>query len=172
MKAYKDLKIILLLCFSFFLTICSTLSLNPDYFLVPRDSSFISWPITTTTVEFGQQTRKEKITLDEIIYGFFAPKTFNGSWISDDELLYRDAFGNLAIMNLSAPLHEEPKILVSNITFVSTTHCITCHLSRWVMNNETLCYLLIDDDSNSTSSRDISCRPIETTSSWYSTSRR
>jgi len=71
-------------------------------------------------VDFRQQTRKEKIVLDEIIYGIFAPRTFNGTWLSDDELLYRDAFGNLVLMNVSEPDQEQQsKLLVSNYTLVS-----------------------------------------------------
>ena len=84
---------------------------------VPSSTSTLT--LLESSVEFGQQTRKEKITLDDIIYGIFAPRTFNGSWITDDELLYRDSFGNLVVMNVSAPPYQEPKILVSNYTFVS-----------------------------------------------------
>jgi len=69
-------------------------------------------------IEFGRQTRKEKILLDEIVYGVFAPRTFNGTWLSDNELMYRDFLGNLVIMNVSSP-EEAPKIIVANYTFVS-----------------------------------------------------
>jgi len=67
-------------------------------------------------IEFGRQTRKERILLDEIVYGVFAPRTFNGTWLSDNELMYRDSLGNLVIMNVSSP-EEAPKIIVANYTF-------------------------------------------------------
>ena len=71
--------------------------------------------------------------IEEIIHGLFSPHGFNGTWISDNELMYRDFYGNLVVLELnkSLPLsertlhaataagseHAEAKLLVSNTTF-------------------------------------------------------
>lgn len=61
---------------------------------------------------------KDAILLDEVIFGTLSAKTFNGSWISDSELLFRDAKGHLVILDLSTA-NPEPATLVSNSTLVS-----------------------------------------------------
>lgn len=101
-------------------------------FVVPAPSPYVVLPLPipqppyqsplpqywSPAVEFGRQPRKEKILLDEIVYGVFAPRTFNGTWLSDDELMYRDSLGNLVVMNVSSS-EEAPKMIVANYTFVS-----------------------------------------------------
>lgn len=101
-------------------------------FVVPAPSPYLVLPLPipqppyqtplpqywSPPVEFGRQTRKERVLLDEIVYGVFAPRTFNGTWLNDNELMYRDSLGNLVLMNVSSP-EEAPKIIVANYTFVS-----------------------------------------------------
>ncbi|RWS06757.1 prolyl endopeptidase FAP-like protein, partial [Dinothrombium tinctorium] len=61
----------------------------------------------------GRRTKKEKLQLDEIIRGVFSPFNFNGTWLSDSELLYTDFDGNLVLLNLDVqPL--QAKIIVKN----------------------------------------------------------
>jgi hypothetical protein len=61
---------------------------------------------------------KEAIFLDEVLAGAFSARTFNGSWISDTEILFRDSSGHLVVSDFSTP-DPEPSILVSNNTLVS-----------------------------------------------------
>lgn len=61
---------------------------------------------------------KDIILLDEVIYGSLSARTWNGSWISDQEVLFRDSKGHLVILDVST-LNPEPTILVSNNTLVS-----------------------------------------------------
>ncbi|XP_011688871.1 PREDICTED: prolyl endopeptidase FAP-like [Wasmannia auropunctata] len=42
------------------------------------------------------------ISLEEWLSGSLSPKSFNGTWISGDEILYRDEIGNLLIYNVSS----------------------------------------------------------------------
>jgi len=80
--------------------------------------------------QIGNKEKKEKILIEEIIHGLFSPRGYNGTWISDNELMYRDFYGNLVVLDLNKtlPLDErislahtdtnnEPKLLVANTTF-------------------------------------------------------
>ncbi|KAH0953559.1 hypothetical protein HN011_011109, partial [Eciton burchellii] len=42
------------------------------------------------------------ISLEQWLSGSLSPKSFNGTWISGDEILYRDEIGNLLIYNVSS----------------------------------------------------------------------
>ncbi|XP_050453792.1 venom dipeptidyl peptidase 4-like isoform X5 [Cataglyphis hispanica] len=42
------------------------------------------------------------ISLEEWLSGSLSPKSFNGTWISGNEILYRDEIGNLLIYNVSS----------------------------------------------------------------------
>ncbi|XP_072762346.1 venom dipeptidyl peptidase 4 isoform X3 [Anoplolepis gracilipes] len=46
------------------------------------------------------------ISLEEWLSGSLSPKSFNGTWISGDEILYRDEIGNLLIYNVSSASSE------------------------------------------------------------------
>lgn len=96
---------------------------------------------SSTAGEFGKNTKKDKILLEEIIHGVFSPRTFNGTFLSDTELLFRDSYGNLVIKTLetsqssvspssssiplvrSQRLTSDTSILVPNTTFVSIVTC-------------------------------------------------
>uniref|UniRef100_A0A0C9RFV4 Venom dipeptidyl peptidase 4 n=2 Tax=Fopius arisanus TaxID=64838 RepID=A0A0C9RFV4_9HYME len=41
-----------------------------------------------------------KITLDDWLFGSLTTKPFNGTWINDDQILYRDEPGNLMVYNI------------------------------------------------------------------------
>ncbi|RWS30079.1 Inactive dipeptidyl peptidase 10-like protein [Leptotrombidium deliense] len=61
----------------------------------------------------GKHVKKEKLLLDEIIQGVFSTRGFNGSWISDNELMYSDHKGNLVILNVDNE-KQKPNILVKS----------------------------------------------------------
>lgn len=60
--------------------------------------------------------KKEKMTVDEIFLGVFSPVPFNGTWLSDHELIYHDSSNNLVLLNLR---NDSVSLLVPNTTFVS-----------------------------------------------------
>lgn len=60
--------------------------------------------------------KKEKMTVDDIFLGVFSPVPFNGSWLSDHELMYHDPSNNLVIHDLT---NDSISLLVPNTTFVS-----------------------------------------------------
>lgn len=60
--------------------------------------------------------KKEKMTVDEIFLGIFSPVPFNGTWLTDHELIYHDSSNNLVLLNLR---NDSISLLVPNTTFVS-----------------------------------------------------
>lgn len=67
---------------------------------------------------------KEPILLEDVVFGTLSARTFNGSWISDSELLFRDPNGHLVIFNASTPTPELSN-LVLNTTLVSRLPLVT-----------------------------------------------
>lgn len=68
--------------------------------------------------KFEIKAFKEKLKLEQVLSSTFSAAPFNGSWISDDELIFRDASGHLVKLDLnSKPI--KPQILVHNLVFVS-----------------------------------------------------
>ncbi|XP_076165408.1 venom dipeptidyl peptidase 4 isoform X2 [Ptiloglossa arizonensis] len=50
------------------------------------------------------------ISLEEWLRGSLSPKSFNGTWISGSEILFRDESGNLVIYNVTS---REPRIILN-----------------------------------------------------------
>ncbi|XP_076294344.1 venom dipeptidyl peptidase 4 isoform X2 [Lasioglossum baleicum] len=50
------------------------------------------------------------ISLEEWLAGSLSPKSFNGMWMSGNEILYRDEAGNLVIYNVTS---KEPRIILN-----------------------------------------------------------
>ncbi|XP_076230244.1 venom dipeptidyl peptidase 4 isoform X2 [Nomia melanderi] len=59
------------------------------------------------------------ISLEEWLAGSLSPKSFNGTWISGNEILYRDEAGDLVIYNVTS---KEPRIILhsSNAALLSS----------------------------------------------------
>ncbi|XP_015439298.1 PREDICTED: prolyl endopeptidase FAP-like [Dufourea novaeangliae] len=51
------------------------------------------------------------ISLEEWLAGSLSPKSFNGTWISGNEILYRDETGNLVIYNVTS---RQPRKVLSS----------------------------------------------------------
>ncbi|CAG7717855.1 unnamed protein product [Allacma fusca] len=62
----------------------------------------------------GPRVKGRKITLSDIISSRFSNHAFNGSWISDNELLFRDYLGGLSLLNVET-LVSRP--FLANTTF-------------------------------------------------------
>ena len=43
---------------------------------------------------------KRTVQLHETVYGYLTPSKFNGSWISDSDIMYRDDDGGISVYNL------------------------------------------------------------------------
>ncbi|CAG2178883.1 unnamed protein product, partial [Oppiella nova] len=85
--------------------------------------------------KFSQKTNREKLQLDQVLQGVFSPSAFNGTWISDHELMYRDVSGDLVILDLNTlPLNPQP--LVHNQLFRHTY--IAKHLIYNIATEETV----------------------------------
>ena len=56
-----------------------------------------------STVNFGNHAKKPKITLPDILMGEFNWSPFNGTWITDNQYIFRDINGNILTMNVTSP---------------------------------------------------------------------
>lgn len=80
-----------------------------------------------TTANFGNHPKKDKITLKDLLHNEFAVAHFNGTWLTDNQLIYRDINANILTLNVSssptascsakssakdAPQVNEPSILL------------------------------------------------------------
>ena len=43
---------------------------------------------------------KRTVQLHETVYGYLTPSKFNGTWISDSDIMYRDDDGGISVLNL------------------------------------------------------------------------
>ncbi|KAG8180229.1 hypothetical protein JTE90_016217 [Oedothorax gibbosus] len=59
------------------------------------------------------RVKNPRFSLDEVIAGEYEPRLFNGSWISDTEVTFRDADGAIVIYNAQS---SEKTIVVQNFT--------------------------------------------------------
>lgn len=64
----------------------------------------------------GPRVKGRKITIDDVTSERFKTQPFNGTWISDKELLFRDYLGGLSLLNVET-LSQRP--FIANTTFVS-----------------------------------------------------
>ncbi|KAK6616843.1 hypothetical protein RUM43_014984 [Polyplax serrata] len=64
----------------------------------------------------GPRVRGIHFSLESVIQNQFAPRLFNGSWISDLELVYRDQYGNIKMFCVE---NFTTKSLMTNMTFES-----------------------------------------------------
>ncbi|GFQ85753.1 hypothetical protein TNCT_315071 [Trichonephila clavata] len=62
------------------------------------------------------RVKNPRFSLEEVITGEYEPRIFNGSWISDTEVTFRDPDGAIVIYNART---AEKTIIVNNITLVS-----------------------------------------------------
>ncbi|XP_054717745.1 prolyl endopeptidase FAP-like isoform X2 [Uloborus diversus] len=70
--------------------------------------------VLLTPGDAGVAIRKSRITLEEVVKGRFSYRRFNGTWISDHEFVYQDAFGAIGIYNVA---NNSEQIIMSNTTF-------------------------------------------------------
>ncbi|XP_064457511.1 inactive dipeptidyl peptidase 10-like isoform X2 [Ornithodoros turicata] len=62
----------------------------------------------------GPRVKQPRISLGDVLLGFFHPRRFNGSWVTDTEFIYRDTDGTLMLYNAET---KEKKTLLFNTTF-------------------------------------------------------
>ncbi|XP_067000020.2 inactive dipeptidyl peptidase 10 [Anabrus simplex] len=62
----------------------------------------------------GPRVKGKKFTLDDILGTHFHPPRFNGTWVSETELVYRDIYEGISIFNAD---NQTSRVLVSNSTF-------------------------------------------------------
>ncbi|KAK6630049.1 hypothetical protein RUM44_005447 [Polyplax serrata] len=72
--------------------------------------------ILLTPPDEGPRIKGTRFTLNEILTHEFQSPRFNGSWISDHELLFRDRWGGISVMDVET---LSIRSVLSNHTFVS-----------------------------------------------------
>ncbi|XP_067137376.1 inactive dipeptidyl peptidase 10-like isoform X2 [Centruroides vittatus] len=70
--------------------------------------------ILLTPGEEEPRVKNPKFNLEEVLTGDSIPRRFNGSWISDKEVLFQDGDGFLVLYNADT---DTTTILMSNVTF-------------------------------------------------------
>lgn len=70
--------------------------------------------ILLTPADKGPRVKNERFRLEEILSGEYNPRTFNGSWISETEMVFRAPTGALVVFN-AATLSQTT--IISNVSF-------------------------------------------------------
>lgn len=86
---------------------------------IPTPIVTVTTPTTTSSTTPSPVTPEEpttlpdsgKINLEDVVTGGFASQSFNGTWVSDNEILYRNENGDLILYDVNA---NSPEILVAN----------------------------------------------------------
>ncbi|XP_023945093.2 venom dipeptidyl peptidase 4 [Bicyclus anynana] len=77
---------------------------------IPTTTTSTTTPTTTTTEAPTTLPPPPEIELEDVINGEYSASTFNGTWISGNEILFKDSNNNLMIYDVDSG----PKILLSN----------------------------------------------------------
>ncbi|KAF6197659.1 hypothetical protein GE061_008625 [Apolygus lucorum] len=70
--------------------------------------------VLLTPPDQGPKIKPGRLKLSHILSHQLAPYTFNGSWISGEEIMYRDEFNNIAVMSA---VNLSTKIVMNNQTY-------------------------------------------------------
>ncbi|KAL9884330.1 inactive dipeptidyl peptidase 10 isoform 3-T5 [Glossina fuscipes fuscipes] len=91
----------------------------------------------------GLRIRGNRLTLNDILGKRFQWKSFNGTWHSDTEFVFRDPTGGLSILNLD---NYTTRVLMTNSTFRQLN-------AETFLVSPDLKYVLLQSDSNAEGSR-------------------
>ncbi|XP_055910172.1 inactive dipeptidyl peptidase 10 isoform X1 [Eupeodes corollae] len=91
----------------------------------------------------GSRIRGRRMVLSDVIGNSLEWKTFNGSWINDVELVFRDSTGGLSILNLE---NYTTRVLMTNSTFRQL------NAESFLVSPDQK-YVLLQSDSNAEGSR-------------------
>uniref|UniRef100_A0A1S4GZ72 Venom dipeptidyl peptidase 4 n=2 Tax=gambiae species complex TaxID=44542 RepID=A0A1S4GZ72_ANOGA len=69
--------------------------------------------VLLTPPDEGPRVKGQRIRLQDIIDGEYAPKKLNGSWIGPDEFLYQNHWGEISLLNMN---NLSERVLMSNTT--------------------------------------------------------
>ncbi|KAL1455165.1 hypothetical protein WDU94_009277 [Cyamophila willieti] len=69
--------------------------------------------VLLTPPDNGLRVKGHRVRLQDILEHDYVPLRFNGSWISDDELMFRDEFGGISILNATS---LKRRTMMSNVT--------------------------------------------------------
>ncbi|XP_049834245.1 inactive dipeptidyl peptidase 10-like isoform X2 [Schistocerca gregaria] len=62
----------------------------------------------------GPRVKGTKFTLDDVLSPRFRPPPFNGTWVSETELVFRDQFGGVSLLNAE---NLTTRVIMTNSTF-------------------------------------------------------
>ncbi|KAJ6648221.1 Inactive dipeptidyl peptidase 10 [Pseudolycoriella hygida] len=99
------------------------------------------------TEDEGARVRGRRLTLSDIHGNILRWRPFNGTWISDVGLVYRDMFGGLSILDATTLTSED---FMTNSSFVSISRQLNAE--RFVVSPDLNFVLLLVDYSESESS--------------------
>lgn len=70
--------------------------------------------ILLTPPDEGPRVKGQRIKLQDIVNGMYAPSRVNGSWIGPEEFLYENQWGGISLLNV---VNLSERVLMSNTTF-------------------------------------------------------
>ncbi|KAF8793470.1 Prolyl endopeptidase FAP like protein [Argiope bruennichi] len=70
--------------------------------------------VLLTPGDKGSNVNKSRISLEEVVKGQFSYRRFNGTWISDHEFVFQDAYGAIGIYDAT---NNSEQVIMSNTTF-------------------------------------------------------
>ena len=68
------------------------------YAMDPKTASFSS--ATSLGAASMEVNHKRTVQLQEAVWGILTPSKFNGTWISDSDIMYKDEDGGITVLNL------------------------------------------------------------------------
>ena len=106
-----NILIICVLCYTVIVTLYTSINLpNPwsssrkraaileRYATDPQTASFSS--ATSLGAASLARNHKRTVQLHEIVWGFLRPSEFNGTWVGDSDIMYKDDDGGITMLNL------------------------------------------------------------------------
>ncbi|KAL1115093.1 hypothetical protein AAG570_007124 [Ranatra chinensis] len=74
--------------------------------------------VVLTPPDQGPRVKAARIKLADVVGHELMPLRFNGSWISGDELIFRDEWNNIVVLNAA---NLTSRVIMPNQTYVSCT---------------------------------------------------
>lgn len=85
--------------------------------------------VLLTPPDEGPRVKGERLKLQDIVKGEYAPQQLNGEWVSSHEFLYLNQWNEISMLNL---LTLSEHVVMSNTTYVSVLGCAVCCCASWV----------------------------------------
>ncbi|CAB0014780.1 unnamed protein product [Nesidiocoris tenuis] len=101
--------------------------------------------VLLTPPDQGPKIKPGRLKLSQILSHQLTPYLFNGSWISGDELMYRDEYNNIAVMEA---INQTVRIVMNNQTYLFRHSFLAQYTVFDVQNGQTFSVTVTDRDND------------------------